>query len=122
MGKSVTITEGGRTGAVIYHEGAGRLSFWWEFGGGDVVAIVNVGDEEEWRAKYPWAAGRRAEILGFVAAEVIRQKAPTCRAEIQRANGFLLVIGLSDDKDRQVAGGFKRTEIRAQLQAIEFLV
>lgn len=84
MGKSVTITEGGRTGAVIYQEGAGRLSFWWEFGGGDVVAIVNVGDEEEWRAKYPWAAGRRAEILAFVAAEVIRQKAPTCRAEIQR--------------------------------------
>lgn len=84
MGKIVTITEGGRTGAVVYHEGAKRLSFWWEFGGGDVVAIVNVGDEEEWRLKHPWAVERRAEILGFVAAEVVRQKAPSCRAEIQR--------------------------------------
>lgn len=82
MGKRVIISENGRTGAVIYHEGSQRISFWWEFGGGDVVAIVNVGDEEEWRAKYPWALSRRAEILRYVADEVVRQKAPTCRSEI----------------------------------------
>ena len=50
---------------------AGELSFYWEFGGGDSVAIVTVGDAAEWRERHPWATERRAEILRYVGDELI---------------------------------------------------
>jgi len=87
--RSVSITQEGRSGSVQYREPGGRLDFFWEFGGGDTVAIVAVGTDEEWRVRHPWAAPRRAEILAFVGAEVVRQKAPSCRAELDEAQGAL---------------------------------
>jgi hypothetical protein len=86
---SVEIGENGRDGTVLYREPGGALSFYWEFGGGDVVAIVTVGDEAAWRKQHAWALPRRAEILQRTAAEVIRQKAPSCRAEIDDRHGWI---------------------------------
>jgi hypothetical protein len=86
---SVSIEEEGRFGSVTYREPGGVLSFHWEFGGGDTVASIQVGDEALWRAQHPWAAGRRAEILRRVAAEVVRQKAPGSRAEIDAKAGWI---------------------------------
>lgn len=77
----VTFTEEGRSGYVHYRERAGRLSFYWEFGGGDVVTAISVGSADDWKREHPWAAPRRDEILARVATEVIRQRAPSCIAE-----------------------------------------
>ncbi len=88
----VEITENGRSGSVRYREGADALSFYWEFGGGDVVAIIQVNDAA-WRGQPAWLTGRQAEVLRFVAGEVIRQKAPGCRAEINEAKGEILLHG-----------------------------
>lgn len=85
----VTITAHGRSGQVVYREAGGELSFDWELGGGDVVASVRVGTEAEWRAMHGWAAGRRAEILRVVAAEVIRQRAPACTASVDADAGWM---------------------------------
>src|SRR5689334_16023721 len=87
MQRSVAITENGRSGHVHYREPAGELSFYWEFGGGEVVAIVQAASLEEWHKAAPWAVERRAEILRFVAAEVLRQRAPTCHADIDERAG-----------------------------------
>ncbi len=87
--RTVTIVEEGRIGRVHYRERAGELSFAWEFGGGDVVVIVHVGTPAEWNASNRWAAERRTEIVRFVAAELVRQKAPACRAEIDDEVGCL---------------------------------
>lgn len=81
--------ESGRCGSVTYTESAGSLAFSWEFGGGDTVAILYFEDEATWQTKCPWAAGRRAEILQRVAADVIRQKAPGSRAEIDERAGWI---------------------------------
>jgi hypothetical protein len=88
----VSIEDQGRCGTVTYDEGGGRrLSGYWEFGGsGDVVADVRLGTIEEW-ARYPWALPRRAEILQAVADEVVRQKAPSCQAEIDQAAGAIVL-------------------------------
>jgi hypothetical protein len=77
----VTFTEEGRSGYVHYRESGGRLSFYWEFGGGDVVTAISVGSADAWERDHPWAAARREEILQRVAAEVIRQRAPGCVAD-----------------------------------------
>jgi hypothetical protein len=86
---SVEIHEHGRSGTVIYRDPSGSISFYWEFGGGDTVAIITGGDEATWRDQYPWAVSRRAEILQRTAAEVIRQKAPGSRAEIDDQRGWI---------------------------------
>lgn len=91
MSARVTITEQGRSGDVVYSEDDQRITGWWEFAGGDAVAIVNMGSASEWKQGHPWAVERRAAILRFVADEVIRQRAPTCSAEIDEESGVILL-------------------------------
>jgi hypothetical protein len=86
---TVEVLEDGRSGRVLYRDPDGELSFYWELGGGDAVAIVNIGTPAEWKERHPWAARRRAEILRFVAQELVRQKAPNCRPESDDAAGVL---------------------------------
>ena len=86
----VTIIENGRDGDVRYAEGALRaINGYWEFGGNDVVTIVSMGSRMEWERSQAWALERRAAILRFVADEVIRQRAPTCSAEIDEESGII---------------------------------
>lgn len=89
MSRSVQVVENGRSGSIVYAEAGQQLSFWWEFGGNECVALVRVGDEAEWRTRHGWALPRRAEILRHVADELIRQKAPGCLAEIDDAGGWI---------------------------------
>lgn len=90
---SVDIQEDGRSGSVKYREPSGSINFYWEFGGGDVVAIITVGTADSWRKQYSWAADRRAVILRRVADQVVRKKAPSCHAELDDAAGFIYIRG-----------------------------
>jgi len=85
----VEIVVNGRDGRIVYHEGSCAASFYWEFGGGGVVAIIHGGRSLGWSERYPWAADRRPEIMGRVVKEVIRQKAPTCIADVDENNGAI---------------------------------
>lgn len=85
--RHVDITEKGRYGSVIYRELGHSLAFYWEFGGGDAVAIIQAEDRPALLAS--WIGARRAGILRFVADEVIRQKAPHCRADIDEEAGCI---------------------------------
>lgn len=87
----VTIIEEGRSGRVRYSEGFRSIEGYWEFGGGDVVTIVSMGSREAWRGSHAWAEPRRAEILRFVAKEVVRMRAPTCTASIDPESGDILL-------------------------------
>jgi hypothetical protein len=78
---TVEITGSGRSGYVVYREGGHELRCDREFCGGHVVASICVPPANGWDTTYPWAAGRRGEILGFIALETRRQKAYT--TEIQ---------------------------------------
>jgi len=89
--RTVTISERGREGHVTYTEGGNAITGYQEFGGGDVVAIVSMGSAKEWGAHHPWAVDRRAQILRYVADELIRQKAPTCSAEVDESRGDILL-------------------------------
>ena len=91
VGRSVSIEEDGRSGKVRYNELGRELVFYWEFGGGDVVAIVHVGTEAEWLVKHAWAADRRAGILHFIGDELVRQRAPGCKSELDEYRGDILI-------------------------------
>jgi hypothetical protein len=85
----VEMPMGGRDGYIGYHEGSKSASFYWEFGGGEVIAIIHIGQPSEWCKQYPWAADRRQEIVDRVINEVIRQRAPTCKADIDEKSGHI---------------------------------
>ena len=106
MMRSVTIVENGRTGTVRYTEGLHTIDGYWEFGGADVVAIVSMGTREEWQRAHAWAVGQRAGILRFVADEVVRQRAPSCTAEIDEQRGEVLL--------RQVGAAGPSPQAKAQ--------
>lgn len=91
QGANVIITQEGRSGSVSYEEGGKRISGWWEFGGGDVITIVSMGERSQWEKAYPWAMERRGDILRNVADEVIRQKASGCVAEIGYDDGSITI-------------------------------
>ena len=95
---SVEITGTGRSGRVIYREAGGELTFHWEIGGRDAIAIIQTGTREAWNAQYRWAAGRRSEILRFVAAETARQKAPGARVEIDEKAGDIVLRQVSPSR------------------------
>jgi hypothetical protein len=88
---SVEVVESGRSGSIKYRESAGSISFYWEFGGGDTVAIIWIDDLALWSTRYPWAIDHRRAILERVAHEVVRQKAPSCRADIDEKGGYIYV-------------------------------
>ena len=67
--RRVSISEQGRSGDVVYEEDGHTISGWWEFAGGDAVAIVCMGSADQWQRSHPWAVERRAEILRFLADE-----------------------------------------------------
>ena len=85
----VEFPTGGRDGYVGYYEGPHAASFYWEFGGGDVVVILHTGQSSRWSSQHPWAADRRREILERVIQEVICQRAATCRADIDETGGYI---------------------------------
>ncbi|MCB1123780.1 MAG: hypothetical protein KJT03_19655 [Verrucomicrobiae bacterium] len=85
----VEIKENGRAGTIEYSEPAGRLSLFWEFGGSNTIASISGGNLDEWATRYPHAVDRRNAILQRIAEEVIRQKAPGSRAEINFNTGLI---------------------------------
>ena len=84
---------GGRDGYIGYYEGSSAASFYWEFGGNDVVVIIYIGKPSDWSKQYPWAADRQQEIVERVGQEVIRQSAPNCKADIDvRDDGYTYLL------------------------------
>ncbi len=91
MGRSVMIVQNGRDGSVRYADGLRSIEGYWAFGGNDVVTIVSMGSRDDWAQAHEWAVDQRAGVLRFVADEVIRQRAPTCVAEIDELGGHILL-------------------------------
>ena len=78
----INIKTEGRSGKVQYIEGSlfkkNTCEFYWEFGGPNVVAIIWFPKTDaEWDQKYPWAAGRRMEIVRDMVEQVRKQQAPS---------------------------------------------
>ncbi|MEZ5651124.1 MAG: hypothetical protein R3E87_11305 [Burkholderiaceae bacterium] len=91
MTAGVEIVVQGRSGRVIYRDAEGTIDCHFEFGGGAVIAIVQAGDIDRWRARYAWALPRREAILRFIADDVIRRQAPDAQADIDFDRGDVLV-------------------------------
>ena len=91
----VNIIEPGRYGKIQYIEGSffkkNTCEFNWEFGGGDVVAIITFPKTDaEWDKQYPWATGRRMEIVKDMAEQVRKKQAPS--STLRWEEGSVLLV------------------------------
>ena len=82
QGRQLLFADGGRSGQVIYIDKIGRLEFYFEFAGGNCLAIVTVPSTSEWHRATGRPADTRYEILTYIAEQIIIQKAPGHRYKI----------------------------------------
>ncbi len=61
----------GRGGSVIFKNDKTRFSMWWEFGGGDAVAFVNIPVEDEWENYTRLPLSERKTTLTFIGEQIV---------------------------------------------------
>jgi hypothetical protein len=74
MKKKVEYTNNGRYGYVIYKEGESVLQCYYEFGGGNCVAIINVPSIDEWEKSTRLPLADRDRILRCIAEQVVKDQ------------------------------------------------
>lgn len=90
----INVVAKGRSGTIEYIEGSlfkkNKCEFYWEFGGADTFAIIWFPKTDvEWDKKYPWAAGRRMEIVKEMAEGVRKKEAPSSRLKWEEGTVLL---------------------------------
>lgn len=80
--KRVIYSQSGRGGTITYQDGETDIPLDWEFGGGNCVVIIFVPTEAQWEKATGLPLSERLPVLEFVAQQVIRDQAPSCRYEI----------------------------------------
>ena len=66
----------GRAGTVIFYRNDLTASFYYEFGGGDAVAIITIPTVEHWAAQTGIPMEERDETLKFIAERVLHDQVP----------------------------------------------
>jgi len=69
----------GRSGSVIFYRNDLTVRFYYEFGGGDTVAIITIPTRERWEKETKMPLSDRQAVLEFIATRVIRDQAPGCK-------------------------------------------
>jgi hypothetical protein len=92
VNRKVDVSSSGRAGSVYYREGDNTAEFYWEFAASPALAIVCGANAQVWDQRYPWAAGRQAEIFDFVAEDVVRQQASGYGFEVDLYTGTITVM------------------------------
>lgn len=69
----------GRCGRVHFESARSRFEMYWEFGGGQTLAVIDVPSPEEWVSRTGLPLNERAAVLQFVATRVIRDQTSTAR-------------------------------------------
>jgi hypothetical protein len=92
MKTAVEISTSGRGGSIVYREAGNTAGFDWEFALSPALALIMGAKAEHWDRRYPWAAGRQAEIYARVAADVVRQQSPGSLFDCDLASGIITIF------------------------------
>jgi len=72
--QKVTYASNGRSGKVIYESPETTFALYYEFGGGDVVACIDVPNPQNWEKHTGLPVERREEILNFIGQRVVQDQ------------------------------------------------
>jgi len=82
MTMRISYEDQGRGGYINIHWGETMNRWWWEFGGGTALAIVDIPTAANWEAETKIPVERRTHLLELIAQQVIRDKAEGYRYRI----------------------------------------
>jgi hypothetical protein len=86
-------TSEGRSGNVYFESDETSFDVWWEFAGGDALAIINIPTEKTWEVQTRLPLGKRDAVLAFIAAQVINDQA-SGRGTYEVSDNFLTIYKL----------------------------
>ena len=87
----VSFTTEGRSGQFTYQSQEGRFTSYWEFGGGDYLAILYLPSEEQWEAKTGLPLAKRAEVLDLIGRETVRQQTTNGKGRFELDGNYILI-------------------------------
>lgn len=90
-GARVWYVNEGRGGRVVFGRGLKSFEMYFEFGGGDVVATIDVPGEDAWRERTGFALEQRRAILEYVGACVVRDQVTRGRGRYEVHTTYISV-------------------------------
>jgi hypothetical protein len=87
----VSYANQGRCGYVYYRSRECDLDMYFEFGGGDVVASINVPSPTEWTSKTGLPLERRLAILNNIGKQVVRDQTTMGRGAYEIEDGWIVI-------------------------------
>lgn len=64
----------GRSGTIYYESPDANFSTWWEFAGGDALAIVAIPTKEQWEESTKIPLKMRKQVLTFMGEQILEDK------------------------------------------------
>jgi len=81
----------GRSGSIIFQNDHTSFEMWWEFGGGNVLAIIDVPTESQWTGRTKLPLEHRDGVLRFIAEQVVDDQAGG-RAGYEIGDGVITIF------------------------------
>lgn len=82
FGAVAEYTQDGRGGKIYYAENDLSMEFYWEFGGGNAVVVIDIPEEKYWEAQTKTPLAERYGFLSRMTERVIQDKAPGCHFQM----------------------------------------
>lgn len=73
-GARLSYSNDGRSGHVHYRSGSAQFTLYYEFGGGDCVAWIDVPPPVEWERRTGLPLARRDEVLDWIGRRVVQDQ------------------------------------------------
>jgi hypothetical protein len=73
----ISYTSQGRGGDVLVEWGGNTLKLWWEFGGGDTVAFIDIPRAADWEARTGISLAEREQVLNIIGKSAVRDQSPS---------------------------------------------
>lgn len=90
-GFKVLYSSDGRSGHVHYRSKECNLEMYYEFGGGDVVASIDVPSPTEWTAKTGLPLERRMPILNNIGNQVVKDQTIMGRGSFEIHDNWIYI-------------------------------
>lgn len=74
LGARIGYVNNGRSGQVVFGKGGKSFAMYYEFGGGDTVAIIDIPTVGEWESRTAFSLDMRQPILEFIGATVVKDQ------------------------------------------------
>lgn len=88
----VTYESSGPCGRVIYTSGPTRFDFYYEFGGGNVLALIDIPTTAEWTRHTGLSLSVRDEVLEYVANRVVADQTASGRNRYQISDDCIRIF------------------------------